>query len=151
MNGAGALCDEEGEALRRALAVAFADEALAARRTAAAFAAAGRHWRAVAFLPDPMVWVDVAAVRGARRRLTGRERRWHPAEPGSCPVDPLASLRPRARVAVVLHALRDRSLDDVAAALDTSRVDVATMLQDAYRSLGVVDPDLADDAMPYAG
>jgi hypothetical protein len=152
MNGAGALCEEEGEALRRALTVAFADEAQAGRRAAAAFASLRRRWRAAALLGDPLGWVDVVAVRGARRWLAAQERRWRPADPGvGFPADPLAPLRPRARVAVVLHALRGRSLDDVATALDLSRAAAASLLQDAYRCLGVVDPDVADDAVPYAG
>jgi hypothetical protein len=152
MNGADALCEEEGEALRRALAVAFADAARADRQTAAAFVSARRRWRAAAVLGDPLAWVDVVAVRGARRWLAGQERGWRPADPGADgSADPLAPLRPRARVAVVLHALRGRSLDDVATALDLSRTAAASLLQDAYRCLGVVDPDLADDAVPYAG
>lgn len=148
MNGPLALCEAEGDALRRALAVAFADDALAARRTAAAFARARRHWRAVAALSDPMAWIDATAVRGARRPLAVRERRWRPG--GDAGADLLAPLRPRARVAVVLHAVRARTLDDIAVALVTTRTEVQVLLRDAYRTLGVVDVDLADDVMPYA-
>jgi DNA-directed RNA polymerase specialized sigma24 family protein len=150
VNGAGALCEDQGEGLRRALAVAFADEALARRCTAAAFARAHRRWRAVASLPDPMAWVDVTAVRRARRRLAVRERRWRPVEPGPGDDDLLAGLPPRARVAVVLHALRGRSLDDVADALATSPAAIKSIVRHAYGSLGVVDVELDDDAVPYA-
>ncbi len=151
MNGPLALCEANGEALRRALAVAFGDDALAARRTVAAFARARRQWRSVASFPDPMVWIDATAVHGARRWLARRERRWQPAEPGTADSDPLISLRPRARVAVVLHAVRGRSVDDIATGLATTRADAEATLRQAYRHLGVIDVDLADDVMPYAG
>jgi DNA-directed RNA polymerase specialized sigma24 family protein len=144
-NGAEALCEREGEALRRALVVAFADDALAARATTTAFGRAARQWRAVATMPDPMTWVDGAAVRSARRALGAAERRWQ-AGP-----DALDRLRPRARVAVVLHVLRRRDLDEAAAALGTDRAEVVDLLRAGYRELGVVDPDLDDDTVPYAG
>jgi DNA-directed RNA polymerase specialized sigma24 family protein len=54
VKGAAALCQVEGEALRRALSVAFADEALATRCVTTGFAIAHRRWRAIASLPDPM-------------------------------------------------------------------------------------------------
>jgi DNA-directed RNA polymerase specialized sigma24 family protein len=148
VNGAGALCEHEGEALRRALTVAFADEDLAGRCTAAAFAGARRRWRAVSSLPDPMVWIDVAAVRRARRSWGRLERR---AALPTASDDPLAVLTPRPRVAVVLHAVRARSLDDIADGLARSRPEVETMLRDAYRALGVVDVVIDDDVVPYAG
>jgi hypothetical protein len=148
MRPAGALCDREGEALRRALSVAFADDALAARCTAAAFARADRRWRAVVTLPDPMAWVDGVAVRRARRAIAKADRQWSAPEPtGGVLLDRLG---PVARIAVVLHALRDRSLDDIADALGTSRRDVATMLRASYNELGVLDPDVDDDTVPYA-
>jgi DNA-directed RNA polymerase specialized sigma24 family protein len=143
-----ALCEAEGEALRRALTVAFGDEALASRCTAGAFARARRRWRAVSSLPDPVVWIDVTAVRHARRRLERLERRSPAEQPGG---DPLAALAPWARVAVVLHAHRARSVDDIADALATSPPEVETLLRDAYRTLGVVDVVIEDDAVPYAG
>ena len=143
-----ALCEVEGEALRRALTVAFGDETLASRSTAAAFAQARRRWRTVASLPDPMVWIDVTAVRHARRRLARLERRSSAGRPRD---DPLAALSPMARVAIVLHACRARSVDDVAEALATSPPVVETLLRDAYRTLGVVDAVIEEDAAPYAG
>jgi hypothetical protein len=146
MNGAEALCEREGEGLRRALAVAFADDVLAALCTAEAFARAHRRWRALAARPDPMAWVDVVAVQRARRALAAEERNWQPPIDG----DALARLRPRARVAVVLHSLRGRGLDEVAAALGTTTVDTSALLRDAYRDLGVVDADIGDETMPYA-
>jgi DNA-directed RNA polymerase specialized sigma24 family protein len=148
VNGPSALCDVEGEALRRALTVAFGDEALACRCTAAAFARARRRWRAVSSLRDPMVWIEVTAVRHARRALGRLERRSPAERPGA---DPLAALPPRARVAVVLHAHRARSTDDIADALATSRPEIETLLRDSYRTLGVVDVVIEDDAVPYAG
>jgi DNA-directed RNA polymerase specialized sigma24 family protein len=147
MNAAAALCEAQGEALRRALAVAFEDEALAARSTASAFAGAHRRWRTLASRPDPMAWVDVTAVRAARRRLAALERRWRPVddEPAG-----LSALPPRARVAVVLHSLRGRAPDDIAVALWTSRAEVGGLLRDAYRALGVIDVVIDDDEVPYA-
>jgi DNA-directed RNA polymerase specialized sigma24 family protein len=152
VNGASALCEDEGDALRRALTVAFADEPLAARCTAVAFARARRRWRALATQPDPMAWVDVTAVRAARRKLTRAERPRPPVEH----LDeerggPLAALSARARVAVVLHALRGRSPDEIADALATSTDEVDVLLREAYRSLGVIDVVIADDVAPYAG
>jgi DNA-directed RNA polymerase specialized sigma24 family protein len=147
VNGPVGLCAVEGEALRRALTVAFGDEALASRCTAAAFARARRRWRAVSSLPDPMVWIDVAAVRHARRRLARLERRWAAERPDD---NPLAALSPRARVAVVLHAHRARSLDDIAEALAISRPEVEAVLRDSYRTLGVVDVVIEPDVVPYA-
>ena len=144
MNGAGALCEAEGEALRRALALAFGDEALAARCTAAAFVRARRRWRVVSAQPDPMAWVDVTAVRRGRRRLDQREG--HDASAG----DVLVGLGARARVAVVLHAHRGRSVGEVADALGTSPADAEALLRDGYRTLGVVDVVIEDSAMPYA-
>src|SRR5262245_12378195 len=101
-----ALCAVEGEALRRALPVALGDETLATRCTAAAFARARRRWRAVSSLPDPMAWIDVTAVRLARRRVARLERRSPAERPGD---DALAALPPRSRVAVVLHTHRTRA------------------------------------------
>jgi DNA-directed RNA polymerase specialized sigma24 family protein len=147
VNGPVGLCAVEGEALRRALTVAFGDEALASRCTAAAFARARRRWRAVSSLPDPMVWIDVAAVRHARRRLARLERRSAAERPDD---DPLAALSPRARVAVVLHAHRARSLDDIAEALAISRPEAEAVLRDSYRTLGVVDVVIEPDVVPYA-
>ena len=147
MNGPVALCEVEGEALRRALTVAFGDEALASRCTAAAFARARRRWRAVSSLPDPMVWIDVAAVRHARRRLARLERRSAAERPDD---DPLAVLSTGARVAVVLHAHRARSLDDISEALSSSRPEVEALLRDSYRTLGVVDVVIEPDVAPYA-
>ena len=143
-----ALCEVEGEALRRALTVAFGDATLASRSTAAAFVRARRRWRTVSSLPDPMVWVDLTAVRSARRRLARLERRGAADSPGD---DPLAALSPRARVAVVLHAHRARSVDDIAEALATSPPEVEALLRDAYRTLGVVDVVIEEGAAPYAG
>jgi hypothetical protein len=147
VKGAAALCQVEGEALRRALSVAFADEALATRCVTTGFAIAHRRWRAIASLPDPMAWVDVTTVRAARRRLGRLDRGWRPPDGERAG---LRALPPRARVAVVLHILRGRSPDDIATALATSRPDVHTMLRDAYRSLGVIDVVLDDDVVPYA-
>jgi DNA-directed RNA polymerase specialized sigma24 family protein len=148
VDGPEALCAVEGEALRRALTVAFGDETLASRCTAAAFARARRRWRAVSSLPDPMVWIDVTAVRYAHRRLARLERR--PAAERTID-DPLAALSSHARVAVVLHAHRGRSVDDIAEALATSRPEAETLLRDSYRSLGVGDVLIEEDTVPYAG
>jgi DNA-directed RNA polymerase specialized sigma24 family protein len=148
VNAPVALCEVEGEALRRALTVAFGDETLAARSTAAAFARARRRWRAVSSLPDPMVWIDVTAVRDARRALARLERRSAAERPGD---DALAALSPRARVAVVLHVHRARSVDEIAEAMAISPPEAEALLRDAYRTLGVVDVVIEEDAAPYAG
>jgi DNA-directed RNA polymerase specialized sigma24 family protein len=145
MNGAEALCRAEGEALRRALTVAFGDPVLARRATVAAFAAADRRWRAVATYPEPMAWVDATAVRHVHRTLVAADRRWLRAEAGG-----VEGLAPVARTAVVLHALRGRTVDDVAEALDRPRAGVLALLRDAYAELGVVDAGLEEVADPYA-
>jgi hypothetical protein len=148
VNGLAALCEVEGEGLRRALTVAFGDAALASRCTAIAFARARRRWRAVSSLVDPMVWIETTAVRQARRRLVRLERRAAAELPDD---DPLDALTPRARVAIVLHAHRMRATDDIAQALAISRPEVEAMLRDAYRTLGVVDVVIDEDGVPYAG
>ena len=148
MNGPAALCEREGEGLRRALTVAFGDEALASRCTAIAFARARRRWRAVSSLVDPMVWIDATAVRHARRRLLRLARRSAAELPDD---DPLAALTPWARVAIVLHAHRTRATADIAEALAISRPEVEVLLRDAYRILGVVDVVIDEDTVPYAG
>jgi DNA-directed RNA polymerase specialized sigma24 family protein len=145
VNDAEALCHAEGDGLRRALAVAFGDPALARRATVAAFAAADRRWRVVATFAEPMAWIDVAAVRHARRALARSERRRRPSDGGG--VDGLA---PVARTAVVLRALRGRSIDDIAAALDRPPDAVVATLREAYASLGVADPGLEEADGPYA-
>jgi len=144
VKGVAALCEAEGEALRRALAVAFGDEALATRCTATAFLRARRRWRVVSAEADPTAWIDATAVRRARRRLD-RLQRDAPAAG-----DVLAGLGTRARVAVVLHAHRGRSVEEVAGALATSRTDVEALLRDAYCTLGVVDVVIEDAELPYA-
>ncbi len=146
MHDAEALCHAEGDGLRRALTVAFGDPALARRATVAAFAAADRRWRVVATFAEPMAWIDVAAVRHARRALARSERLRRPAEGGGG-VDGLA---PVVRTAVVLRALRGRSIDDIAAALDRPPDAVVATLREAYASLGVADAGLDEADGPYA-
>jgi DNA-directed RNA polymerase specialized sigma24 family protein len=143
--GAESLCHAEADGLRRALTVAFGDAALARRATVAAFAAADRRWRAVSTIAEPMAWIDVAAVRDARRALLRSERRWRPSDRGG--VDGLA---PLTRTAVVLRALRGRSVDDIAAALGRPSDAVVVALREAYASLGVLDAGLEEAAGPYA-
>jgi RNA polymerase sigma factor (sigma-70 family) len=134
------------DAVRRSLAAAFGDPALAEESTQEAFARAYAHWPRVARMDRPAGWVYVVAVRfGLKQR-----RRSRTPETDDRAVDiadgvvtqevvraAVDRLPARQRIAIVLRYLVDLPLEDVAAAMDCAIGTVKSTLHTALVHLQV--------------
>ena len=149
--------DEHYDAVRRSLAVAFGDPAVAEELAQDAFTRALSDWRRVSKMDRPAGWVYIVALRAGRRRRRSNEAA-NPREAISPDiadtvvgdvtlVSAIARLPERQRTALVLRYLADLPVADVAAAMDCAAGTVKSTLHAALKRLGA---ELSEQEEPDA-
>jgi RNA polymerase sigma-70 factor (ECF subfamily) len=140
------------DVVRRSLAAAFGDPALAEESAQEAFARAYSHWPRVARMDRPAGWVYVVAVRFGlkqRRRSGAAEIDDHTGDIADGVVTEevvraaIDRLPARQRIAIVLRYLVDLPLDDVAAAMDCA---IGTVKSTLHTALARLQVELDDES-----
>jgi len=140
------------DVVRRSLAAAFGDPALAEEAAQEAFARAYAHWPRVARMDRPAGWAYVVSVRFGlkqqrRSRIAERDDHADDIADGVVTQEVVRAaidrLPTRQRVAIVLRYLVDLPLEDVAAAMDCALGTVKSTLHSALARLQV---ELDDDS-----
>jgi RNA polymerase sigma-70 factor (ECF subfamily) len=149
-----AFFEEHYDAVRRSLAVAFGDAALAEELAQDAFTRALASWRRVGRMERPAGWVYVAALRAGRRKrrdLVADEAHAPDIAPAVTQAldlhDAIARLPRRQRTALVLRFLADLPLADVALAMGCA---VGTVKSTLHAALARLGEDLAEQEEPDA-
>jgi RNA polymerase sigma factor (sigma-70 family) len=141
---------DEQPAIRRSLAVALGDVALADQCTQEAFVKAWLRWNRVSAMERPAAWVYVVAVRQGLRLLRGDRRsdsrddaELVEGDTADATLDRLTTrelierLPTRQRLAITLRYHADLALTDIAESMDCSIGTVKSTLHAALRRLRV--------------